>query len=59
MITIKVEMTPEKEDAFRKVVGKHGGPMNAYLLPYLNAIADGLLTMVPHFPAPTPKKDAA
>lgn len=56
MITIKVQMEPKKEEAFIKIVGAHGGPMNAFMLPYLNAIAEGRLVMAPHFSAPTPPK---
>jgi hypothetical protein len=59
MVTIKVEMAPEKEEAFRRVVGKHGGAMNAYVLPFLNAIADGTLVLTPQFVAPAAKKEAA
>jgi hypothetical protein len=33
---------------------KAGVSLNAYMMPYLNAIADGTLVMVPHFPAPRP-----
>ena len=57
MLTIKVEMAPEKEAALRKRIGKHGGPINAFLLPYLNLIADGQLVLVPQFVAP--QKEAA
>ena len=57
MVTIKVEMTPEKEEAFRRVIGKHSGAMNAYVLPFLNAIADGTLVLTPQFV--TPKQQAA
>jgi len=47
MLTIKVQMAPEKEEALRKRIGQHGGPLNAYLLPFLNAIADGTLVLTP------------
>jgi hypothetical protein len=56
MLTIKVEMHPDREAALRSKVAKHGGPINNYLLPYLNAIADGTLTMVPELTPPAPAK---
>lgn len=52
MLTIKVEMNPEREAALRQKIAKHGGAINAYMLPFINAIADGTLVMVPHFPPP-------
>lgn len=56
MLTIKVAMHPDREATLRFKIAKHSGPINNYLLPYLNAIADGPLTMVPALPQPLPTK---
>jgi hypothetical protein len=56
MLTIKVEMHPDREAALRSKIAKHGGPINNYLLPFLNAIADGTLPMVPELAQPAPAK---
>lgn len=52
MLTIKVQMTPEKEEALRNRVAAHGGPLNAYLLPWLNLIADGVAVLTPQLLPP-------
>jgi hypothetical protein len=45
-------MHPAKEAALRKLVAQHGGPLNGYLLPFLNMIADGVLTLAPEIGPP-------
>lgn len=52
MLTIKANLVEANEDAIRAQAAKAGVPINAYLAPFLNAIATGQLVMVPHFPPP-------
>ncbi|GGG34189.1 hypothetical protein GCM10011378_08260 [Hymenobacter glacieicola] len=52
MLTIKVNLSPENEAAIRSQAAKAGVPINAYVAPFLNAVADRTLQMVPLFPAP-------
>lgn len=52
MLTIKANLVEANEDAIRSQAAKAGIPINAYLAPFLNAIATGQLVMVPHFPPP-------
>jgi hypothetical protein len=49
---LKVFPATPTEDAIRKKAAKAGLPITQYLAPFLNAIADGSLVMVPHFPPP-------
>ena len=56
MVQVKVDMDPELEDEFRKIVGKEGGSLAGFLLPFFNAIARRELVMAPHFRAPAPPK---
>jgi hypothetical protein len=57
---IHLNPTEQTADAIRKQAAKAGVSVNAYLAPFLNAVASGTLVMVPHFPPPAPtKRDAA
>jgi hypothetical protein len=56
---LKVYSAPSIEDAIRKQAALLGVPYSHYLAPFLQAIADGRLTMVPHFPAPQPSVQKA
>jgi hypothetical protein len=49
---LKVYSSAPIEDAIRKKASELGVPYSHYLAPFLKAIADGSLTMVPHFPPP-------
>lgn len=53
---LKVFPQPTTEDQIRKKAAKAGVPITQYLAPFLNAIADGTLVMVPHFPPPAQQK---
>lgn len=55
MLTIKANLAEATEQAIRSQAAKAGVPINAYLAPFLNAIGNGTLTMVPHFP-PQPQQ---
>lgn len=59
MVTIKVEMNPEKEAALRARVAQHGGALNAYVLPFLNMLAEGTLTLEPRIMPPSQVGKAA
>lgn len=47
---IKGFSATEVEDKTRKQAADLNLPITHYLAPFLKAIADGKLTMVPHFP---------
>jgi hypothetical protein len=49
---IKCFPHPSVEDAIRKQASDLNVPLSQYLAPFLKAIADKTLIMVPHFPAP-------
>jgi hypothetical protein len=47
---LKATSTPEIENKIRKQAQDLNLPITQYLAPFLKAIADGTLVMVPHFP---------
>lgn len=47
MITIKANLHPDMEAAIRDQAEKAGLPINAYLMPILNAVGAGRLTVGP------------
>jgi hypothetical protein len=49
---IKCYPAAEVEDKIRKQAADQNVPITQYLAPFLQAIAEGRLTMVPHFPPP-------
>jgi predicted HicB family RNase H-like nuclease len=53
-----MELAPKPlvEKKLKEQARKAGVSLNAYLAPYLNAIAEGSLVMVPHFPPPRQQK---
>lgn len=50
-----MELAPKPivEKKLKQKAAQAGVSLNAYLAPYLNAIAEGTLVMVPHFPPPS------
>jgi hypothetical protein len=52
---LKVYCASKIEDEIRKKASEMGVPYSHFLAPFLQAIADGSLTMVVHFPAPKPQ----
>lgn len=56
---IKCFPATEVEDKIRKQAADLNMPITHYLAPFLKAIADGNLTMVPHFPPPAPAQQKA
>ncbi|WP_400190670.1 hypothetical protein [Hymenobacter sp. B81] len=56
MPQIHLNPTPSTADAIRQKAARAGVSVNAFLAPFLNAIADGSLTMVVHFPPPSQQK---
>jgi hypothetical protein len=56
---IKCTPATEVEDKIRKQAAALNLPLTHYLAPFLKAIADGTLTMVPHFPPQSQVQKAA
>ena len=56
---IKVFPASAVEEKIRKQAADLNLPLTHYLAPFLKAIADGTLVMVPHFPAPVFQPDKA
>jgi len=52
MLTIKVNLNPENEASIRAQAAKAGLAINAYLAPFLNAVADKSLQLVPQLLEP-------
>jgi hypothetical protein len=59
MVTIKFELPAEREEALRTIVRNYGGAMNAYFLPFVNAVIDGTLVMSPQLLPPKPEQKKA
>jgi hypothetical protein len=57
MAQLKLNPPESTADAIRQKAAKMGVSTNAYMAPYLQAIAEGTLVMVPYFPVPPPKKE--
>jgi hypothetical protein len=54
MAQLKLNPPESTADSIRQKAAKMGVSTNAYMAPYLQAIAEGTLVMAPHFPAPRP-----
>ncbi|KUG06884.1 hypothetical protein [Solirubrum puertoriconensis] len=54
MAQLKLNPAESIADEIRKQAASLGISVNAYMAPYLNAIARKELVMVPHFPPPSP-----
>jgi hypothetical protein len=52
MAQLKLNPAESIADAIRKQASEMGISVNAYMAPYLDAIAKKNLIMVPHFPPP-------
>ncbi|GAA4362798.1 hypothetical protein GCM10023185_31080 [Hymenobacter saemangeumensis] len=51
--------TQSTVDTIRRLAQKEGISVNAYLVPFLNDIAEGRLVRVPHYPAPQREQSKA
>ncbi|MBO2010851.1 hypothetical protein [Hymenobacter negativus] len=56
---LKVYCASKIEEDIRKLAAEQGVPYSHLLAPFLKAIADRTLVMVPHFPPPKPQPGKA
>jgi hypothetical protein len=56
---MEVNPRPQIVEKLKEQAQAEGLTLNAYLVPFLNDIASGRLTRVPHYPPPSQEKKAA
>jgi hypothetical protein len=59
LIFMEVNPKPNVAKKIKELAAKEGISYNAFLVPFLNDIAAGRLTRVPHYPAPGQEQKAA